>query len=130
MAVYGSMLSAFPELFRQFEYFHLTTQPKSSYTTRDNVVKVRGILQYLKKGELTKENDTLNDVNVPTFWTKKKLQVGEYFIQQNEEMFRIVNSADWLFEGGFNCYVLETVVGNTDSQEPFEYVDLGQNSYG
>lgn len=129
MAIYGNMLSAFPELFRQFEYFHMTPQPNASYSTRDNVVRVRGIFQYMKKGELVREQDTLADIDVPTFWTKEKLKVGDYFIQKDDDVYRIVNRANWLFEGGFNCYVLTTVVGNTDVQQPFEYVDLGQNSY-
>lgn len=129
MAVYGNMLSFFPEQFRTFEYFHMTPKVSASYTKRDNVRKVRGIFQYMKRGELRRENEALADVNVPTFWTKEKLKVGDYFIQKEDELYRIVNPADWLFEGGFNCYVLETFVGNSDVQTPHPYVDLGQNSY-
>ena len=50
-------------------------------------------------------------------------------MQKDDETYRIVNSSDWTFEGGFNVYVLESVIGSTDEQEAFEYVDLGQNSY-
>ena len=66
---------------------------------------------------------------LPTLWTKSKLKLGDYFISKGEETYRITNSADWLFEGGFNCYVLEEVVGNTDTQVQHEYVELGQNNY-
>ena len=45
--------------------------------------------------------------------------------QKEDELYRIMKPADWLFEGGFNVY-LETFVGNSDVQ-PFE--DIGQNSY-
>ena len=83
----------------------------------------------MKKGELKRENDTLEDTNIPTFWTRQKLKVGNYFLQKDDELYRIVNPADWLFEGGFHCYVLETFVGNSDVQVNFEDVDLGQNSY-
>lgn len=127
--VYGDMLSFFPELFRQFDYFHMTPNPVASYSTRESLGKVRGIFQYMKKGELKRENETLDDVNVPTLWTRQKLNVGDFFIQKEDETYRIVNPADWLFEGGFYCYVLETLVGNSDVQEAFDYVDLGQNSY-
>lgn len=112
-----------------FDYFHMSPKVGASYSQRDEVTKVKGVFQYMKRGELRREEDTLADVNVPTFWTRQKLKVGDYFIQKEDELYRIVNPADWLFEGGFNCYVLETVVGNTGEQEPFEYVDLGQNSY-
>lgn len=127
--IYGDMLSYFPEQFRMFDYFTMKPNVVSSYTKRENIKKVRGIFQYMKKGELRREEDTLNDINIPTFWTREKLKVGEGFIQKDDELYRIVNPADWLFEGGFNCYVLESFVGNSDVQEPFEDVNIGQNSY-
>lgn len=129
MAIYGDMLAFFPEQFRMFDYFHMTPQNIASYSKRESLGKVRGIFQYMKKGELKRENDTLSDMNVPTLWTRQKLNVGDFFIQKDEELYRIINPADWLFEGGFCCYVLETVVGNTDEQEPHEYVNIGQNDY-
>ena len=129
MAIYGNMLSFFPEQFRMFYYFHMTPQNVASYSTREDLGKVRGVFQYMKKGELKRENDTLDDTSIPTFWTRQKLKIGDYFIQKEDEVFRITNSANWLFEGGFTCYLLETLVGNSDVQTPFEDVDLGQNSY-
>lgn len=129
MAIYGDLLSFFPEQFRMVSYFCMKPLNVASYTEREDLGKVRGIFQYMKKGELKRENDTLDDTNVPTFWTRQKLKVGNYFLQKDDELYRIVNSADWLFEGGFYCYVLETFVGNSDVQVNFEDVDLGQNSY-
>ena len=129
MAIYGDLLSFFPEQFRMFSYFCMKPLNVASYTEREDLGKVRGIFQYMKKGELKRENDTLEDTNVPTFWTRQKLKVGNYFLQKDDELYRIVNPADWLFEGGFHCYVLETFVGNSDVQVNFEDVDLGQNSY-
>lgn len=127
--IYGDMLSYFPEQFRMFDYFTMKPNVVSSYTKRENSRKVRGIFQYMKKGELKREEDTLADVNIPTFWTREKLNVGIGFIQKEDELYRIVNPTDWLFEGGFNCYILESFVGNSDVQEPFEDVNIGQNSY-
>lgn len=129
MAIYGDLLSFFPEQFRMVSYFCMKPLNVASYTEREDLGKVRGIFQYMKKGELKRENDTLEDINVPTFWTRQKLKVGNYFLQKEDELYRIVNPADWLFEGGFHCYVLETFVGNSDVQVNFEDVDLGQNSY-
>ena len=127
--IYGDMMAFFPEQFRQFSYFLMKPNTVASYTKRKDVRKVTGVFQYMKKGELRREEDTLSDVNRPTFWTREKLNVGEGFIQKDDELYRIVNPADWLFEGGFNCYILETFVGNSDVQEPFEDVNIGQNSY-
>ena len=129
MAIYGDLLSFFPEQFRMVSYFCMKPLSVASSTEREDLGKVRGIFQYMKKGELKRENDTLEDTNIPTFWTRQKLKVGNYFLQKDDELYRIVNPADWLFEGGFHCYVLETFVGNSDVQVNFEDVDLGQNSY-
>ena len=129
MAIYGDLLSFFPEQFRMVSYFCMKPLNVASYTEREDLGKVRGVFQYMKKGELKRENDTLEDTNIPTFWTRQKLKVGNYFLQKDDELYRIVNPADWLFEGGFYCYVLETFVGNSDVQVNFEFVYLGQNSY-
>lgn len=129
MAIYGDQLAFFSEQFRYFDYFRMKPKVVASYSQREPIKRIRGVFQYMKRGELRMEQDTLADVNVPTLWTREKLQVGDFFIQKDDETYRIVNPADWLFEGGFCCYVLETVVGNTDIQEPFDDVDIGQNSY-
>lgn len=127
--IYGDMLCFFPEQFRTFDYFLMQPNVTASYTKRTGAKKVRGVFQYAKKGELKREEDTLADVNIPTLWTREKLDVGKGFIQKEDELYRIVNPADWLFEGGFNVYVLELFVGNSDVQEPFDDVDIGQNGY-
>lgn len=129
MAIYGDQLAFFSEQFRNFDYFTMKPLTTASYSPREMLGKVRGVFQYLKRGELLRQEDTLADVNVPTLWTRQKLNVGNYYIQKGDETYRIVNPADWLFEGGFNVYVLETVVGTTDKQEPFEHVNLGQDDY-
>lgn len=125
MAVYGDMLSFFPEQFRMIDYFMMSPDTVAGYNKRIELGKVRGVFQYLKRGELRLENDTLADTSVPTIWTRRKLDVGSYFIHFEGVDYRIVNSASWLFEGGFYCYVLESMVGNTDKQKPHEDVNFG-----
>lgn len=127
--IYGDMLAFFPELFRRFDYFLMQPEPVSSYGKRTDERKITGVFQYAKKGELKREEETLADVNVPTLWTREKLTVTHGFIQKEDELYKIVNPADWLFEGGFNVYILETVIGDSDIQKPFEDVNIGQNSY-
>ena len=129
MAVYGNQLLFFAEQFRMFDYFKMSPQTVASYSKREDLGKVKGVFQYMKRGELLRENDTLADTNVPALWTRQKLGVGNYFIQKDDELYRIKNPSDWTFEGGFNVYVLETFVGNSDIQQPHEYVNLGQGDY-
>lgn len=128
MGVYGSQLSYFPELFRSFEYFDMKPQAVASYTPRVSLGRVKGIFQFMKKGELLRQNDALDNTDVPVLWTKRKLEMGK-FITIDDTDYRIVSNNDWLFEGGFYCFTLETFTGNSDKQEPHDYVDLGQNSY-
>lgn len=127
--IYGDQLAFFPEQFRQFDYFLMKPLPGSSYTKRKPMGKVRAVFQYAKRGDLKRENDTEADTNVPTLWTRTKLNVGEGFIVKDDELYRITNNYEWAFEGGFYCYGLELFVGNSDQQTPHPYVDLGQNSY-
>lgn len=127
--IYGDMLCFFPEQFRKFKYFLMRPNVVASYSKREEEKTITGVFQYMKKGELKREEDTLADVNIPTLWTREKLDEMYGFIQKDDELYRIVNPTDWLFEGGFNVYILETFVGNSDVQTSFEDVDLGQNSY-
>ena len=128
MAVYGDQLAFFAEQFRMFEYFSMKPLPKGSYEPRKDLGKVKGVFQYMKKGDLIRENEVEAETDVPTFWTRQKLQVGN-FIQKEDELYRITSDWTWKFEGNFNCYSLETFIGNSDTQIPFEHVDIGQNSY-
>lgn len=128
MAVYGNILMFFSEQKRKFSYFSMKALPGGSYTDREELGTITGVFQHVKKGDLLRENDTEADVNVPTIWTMKKLKVGN-FIQMDDELYRITSDYTWKFEGGFYCYSLETFIGSSDEQKPFEYVDIGQNDY-
>jgi hypothetical protein len=128
MPVYGDQLAFFAEQFRIFDYFSMKPLPNGSYSTREPLGKVKGVFQFVKRGDLIRENDTEADTNVPTIWTRTKLKVGN-FIEMDDELYRITSDYPWKFEGGFYCYSLETFVGNSDAQKPFEYVNIGQNDY-
>ena len=128
MPVYGDQLAFYAEQFRMFDYFSMKPLPNGSYSTREPLGKVKGVFQFVKRGDLIRENDTEADTNVPTIWTRQKLKVGN-FIEMDDELYRITSDYPWKFEGGFYCYSLETFVGNSDAQKPFEYVNIGQNDY-
>lgn len=127
-SVYGSQLAFFAEQFRMFDYFSMNPLPVASYSQREFLGRIKGVFQYVKKGDLIRENDTEADVNVPTIWTYTKLKVGN-FIEMDGELYRITSDYPWKFEGNFYCYSLESFVGNSDTQTPFTDVNLGQNNY-
>ena len=128
MARYGDQLAFFSEQVRMFKYFSMNPLSVASYSQRVFLGNIKGVFQYVKKGDLIRENDTEADVNVPTIWTHKKLKVGN-FIEMDDELYRITSDYPWKFEGGFYCYSLETFVGNSDEQQPFEDVNIGQGHY-
>lgn len=128
MAVYGDQLAFFAEQFRMFEYFSMKPLPAGSYTPRESLGKVKGVFQYMKRGDLMRENEVEAETDVPTIWTRQTLKVGN-FIQKEDELYRITSDWTWKFEGNFNIYSLETFIGNSDKQVPFDYVNVGQNDY-
>ena len=87
--VYGDQLAFFAEQFRMFEYFSMTPLPNASYSKRESLGKIKGVFQFVKRGDLLRENDTEADTNVPTIWTRTKLKVGN-FIQMEDELYRII----------------------------------------
>lgn len=128
MAVYGDMLSVFTEQFISVSYFSMSTDTVAGYSNRKDLGSVRGVLQYMKRGDLMRENDVLSDVSVPTFWTRNKLESGNFIkTEDDEDIYRISNNQPWKRQGNFYIYVLETVSGNTDEQVPHEDVDMGDN---
>lgn len=129
MAVYGDMLTFFSEQKRIFSYYTMNPKVKAGYTARKFIKVVVGIFQYMKRGDLIRENETEPDVEVPTLWTRDKLSHLNGFITKDGELYRITGRNDWDFEAGFNVYMLELFTGSSDEQKPHEYVDIGQNSY-
>lgn len=132
VGVYGEQLAFFAEQFRTVEVFSMQTDTVAGFSNRQSLGKYRGVFQYMKKGDLLRENETLSDVSVPTFWTKAKLQTGNFIDlldEDDEDLYRIVNKQAWKHEGGFYIYILETVSGNTDEQEAHDDVDLGGGFY-
>ena len=128
MAVYGNMLNYFPELMRQFDYFSMKPQPVASYSKREDLGKVTGVFQFVKKGELRIATDTIAETEFPTFWTKKELVVGNFMTIEGTD-YRICNDFKWMYEGEFRVYGLETFVGNSDKQEPIPDVKIGPGLY-
>lgn len=130
MGIYGDQLAFFGEQFRKADYFSMPVLTDGGFGKRTSLGKVNGVLQYMKRGELYRENDALSDVSVPTFWTRRKLEVGNFLVvADDEDTYRIVNSQKWKHEGSFTIYILETVSGNDGTQEAHDDVHLGTGDY-
>lgn len=51
------------------------------------------------------------------------------YIEVDAIEYRRTKNNDFVREGGFNVYMLETIVGNTDTQTVDTTVDLGVSHY-
>ena len=83
----------------------------------------------MKIKDLDYEGGSLSSKTVPTVWTEKKLDTNT-FARIDEVDYRCVNAGrNYGFEGNFNVYVLENIIGNTDKQVKNPSVDLGRSDY-
>ena len=129
MSVYGDTLAFFPELYRPITFFTMQPGLVAGYENRAGEVIVNVIHMPMKPKDIGYEGGTLSYKMVKTIWTEIKLK-EETFARVDKEDYRCVNiSNPWGFEGGFYIYVLESLRGNTDTQEKNENVDLGKSDY-
>jgi hypothetical protein len=123
------MLLLFPELFITVSSFNMRPKTVGGYTTRTDVVSVRGILQNVRAGDLGIEEETLADINIPAFWTRAVLALDAYIELADGSLYKRTKNNNWKREGAFTVYVLETVVSTTDNQVPDTAVVFGVNQY-
>lgn len=123
-AVYGDMLAFFPELIRRFVLYEKSPTIIAGHTDKKNLRQTSGILQFCKAGDVVVNGQTLNDVDAPLIWTRSDIGMDTYIEADGVEYRRTKNNK-YVRESGFYIYVLESVVGNTDTQTPDTTVNLG-----
>lgn len=129
MSVYGEMLAFFPELKRPIIFFTMKPGVLAGYENRAGQVIIDAIYMPMKAKDIGYEGDTLSEKIVQTVWTEVKL-AANVFARVHEKDYRVVNiGKPFGYEGNFNVYVLENLVGITDKQVKNEAVDLGKSDY-
>lgn len=123
-AVYGDMLAFFPELIKRFVIYEKSPTLIAGHTDKLNIRETSGILQFCKAGDVVINGNTLNDVDAPLIWSRSEIGMNTYIEADGTEYRRTKNNK-FVREGGFYIYVLESVVGNTDTQTPELNVNLG-----
>lgn len=123
MAVYGNLLSAFPELMRTITVW--TRDDKSDQRL------IRGVYMPTRGDRLKNQKYTSRGQAVQYFEDdclfvgrsfRDRVAEGDYFYSpQDARVCRIVGKADWQFEGGFTRFITERVTGaNVDQQDDLE----------
>ena len=126
--IYGDMLSFFPELMRRIFLYEKSPTLIAGHTDKVNLRDSSGVLQFCKAGDVVVNGNTLNDVDAPVLWTRSEIGMNTY-IEVDAIEYRRTKNNDFVREGGFNVYMLETIVGNTDTQTVDTTVDLGVSHY-
>lgn len=123
MAVYGNMLSAFPELMRTITVW--TAKDKSdARTIRAVYLPSKG--DTLKRQKFTNRGQGIEYFEDDYLYVGRrfadKIDIGDYFEEPNAgHISRAVGRADYVHEGGFVAYITERVTGATiATSEPLE----------
>jgi hypothetical protein len=129
MAVYGSMLSAFPELMRNYEVFKMEARIGAGYGERHSKRTVRGYMSWRKAREAGVIDGAATKNDRGTFWEQCDFLTGESRIEQFDmveikgNIYRFVEGDDFSHEGNFARWTVQFVAGNTDRQVTNPKVD-------
>ena len=133
--VYGDMLLAWPEQKRILSVYDMTPKVNGGWeVVKDQQGKVImadvvGVFQNTRGGGLKDSNGNLVKSDGREFWTKTGGLDGKFF-QWQGEVYRLKDTNNWSFEGGFFRYGVEKVVGNNGTESDNASWNLGSGSFG
>ena len=120
MSYYGDLLSAFPEMMKEYQIFTMTPRAGGGYTNRTNLYKKTGA--FIKGAKSTAaiqgEARVTNEAGVffcYEFIPSERTPQGVYF-EEDGEIFIIKDDQIFSKEAGFAAYGCQVVQGSTDTQ--------------
>lgn len=127
--VYGDMLLFFPEQMRSLTVYEMTPKVNGGWTRLlGSDMTIIGIYQNGAGSRIKEGNGNLVKQDGLELWTATQNLAGK-FTTYNGQVFRINNNPNWNFEGGFDKYTLEKVVGNDGTESDNASWNLGSNSF-
>jgi hypothetical protein len=123
------MLSAFPELLKDYEVFKMHPRIGAGYGERYDKKTVTGYWSWRKAREMGIEGDARSKNDRATFWEQHDYVTGESRIEQGDyvEMKKylhiFIEDDNFGAEGGFTRWTVQRVAGNTDRQTTNTKVD-------
>lgn len=120
MSYYGDLLSAFPELLKEYQLFTLEPMSGGGYRNRTNLYKKIGtfIKGAQSRAGIQGEARILNEAGVfycYEFKESERTKQGIYFEEDNQ-IFIISDDQVFAREAGFGAYSCQLVQGSTDRQ--------------
>ena len=129
MSVYGDLLLAFPEQRRTINVYKMTPQINGGWTKVDGSdITVTGIYQNTRGNMLKDSNGNLVQSAGFEFWTNTR-DLDGCFTQINGRVYRFNGSTSWDWEGGYQRYSMEKVVGNDGTESINVTWNTGSNSF-
>jgi hypothetical protein len=123
------MLSAFPELLKEYRVFKMNPRIGAGYGERYGERVVIGYWSWRKAREMGIEGDARTKNDRATFWEQHDFVTGESRIEQGDyvevkdRLFIFIEDDDFGVEGGFTRWTVQYVAGNTDQQTTNTKVD-------
>ena len=120
MSTYGELLSAFPELLKEYQIFTMEPRAGGGYTNRRNLFKRTGafVKGARSKAAISGEARVTNEAGVfycREFKASDCTPQGVYF-EENNQIFVISDDQIFSSEAGFAAYECQLVQGSTDTQ--------------
>lgn len=129
MGIYGDMLLVFPEQFRTFTAYEMNALINGGFDRVEGSEKdIQGILQNTKGNAIAEQGGNLVNKSVFELWTSSTNLDG-LFIDVDGKPFRLIDSNNWVLEGGFKRYTLEMVGGNNATESDDTTWNLGNDSF-
>jgi len=129
MGIYGDMLLVFPEQFRTFTAYEMNALVNGGFEKVEGSERdVLGIVQNTKGNAIAEQGGNLVNKSVFELWTSSTNLDG-LFIDIDGKPFRLIDSNNWVLEGGFKRYTLEMVGGNNATESDDTAWNLGNDSF-
>lgn len=133
--IYGDMLLAWPEQQRTIEVYDMTakinggwepvTDPQTGEVITQTIIAV---FQNTRGGGLKDSNGNLVNTEGRELWTMTGNLEGKFLTWEND-VYRLTDTNNWSFEGGFHRYGVEKVVGNNGTESDNASWNLGSGSF-
>lgn len=132
---YGDTLLAWPEQQRAIGIFDMTPKVNGGWEVVADqggnkiVTTIIGVLQDTRGGTVKDSNGNLVKTEGRELWTQEPGLAGR-FLEWEGAVYRLTDSNNWSFEGGFYRYGAEKVVGNNGTESDSASWNTGAGSFG
>ena len=134
--VYGDMLLAWPEQMRTLSVYDMEAKINGGWNkvvdpqTGDLITQtIIGVFQNTRGGGVKDSNGNLVKTEGRELWTETGNLDGK-FLDFEGEVYRLQDTNNWSFEGGFHRYGLQKVVGNDGTESDNATWNIGSGSFG